>query len=893
MLNRQKLKQGKNYKDYLNIFDKTLLINQNNLPSIINYPKILVIGFFDRGNLGDEAFKSCFDKICPMTYVCVDDINSIPNDVEVIICGGGDIINPYFMEKIQTITSSFIGPIYGFSIGIPFIANIKYLDIFDHVIIRANQDLSIVSGRIHEDNVTFMPDFTVLLKTNAIKRPFTGRPRIGFFLAQPMINGNQVLIQKIADIINTVYTFADVYLMSFNTGVHPNENDNVLNDQIMNLCTVKVINVKDTYLKRPEAMLKFMTTFDFNFCMRYHSVMFSLIQNIPFVAMYTTRKIDNQLKDVGMSEYGYSLPVDDNYKPTDIDTDKVIDLIKFGLANPNKCKEYEFPNIDIDKITNLLVTKKRKKIVAIRKYDKTILEVFDEIKGYIMNYFQFDSQTYDNIFKNTDTLANYIEGSKNYDAITTARLICYGITDVINTPYIWGLAENMMELPTFSLKEAIKYIYNDYANYLSHIQNSSSLYPTININKRVIIDMQYMKQDDFKGHHRSGWSYVLGGLYQLDKKVLNKDAQDAILVDTYIDRTFHWAKNILKLVGILPYSKPWVGIIHHTFNTTYSSYNCDQLFLNDLFLESLIYCKCLIVFSNHIADTLSTYLSKYGYTNVEVRVLRHPTEIPEPEQMFNINKFLNNSNKKIVQIGGWLRNSYAIYDLPVSLTWNNKLNIKKSVLKGLEMTNYFKPNGLFEYLTDVLNQSDIILEENILEGSICEGSICEGSICEGSIYGMPTNNICEGSICEGSISEQKVDNVIVYKNSNKYISGMLESLLLKDDSVEILDTLSNADYDDLLVSNIVFLNLIDCSAVNTVIECIARNTPLIVNRHPALVEILGSDYPGFYDSLSEAAYYCTNLDYISKMAKYLIEMDKSNLQLDYFLESFQCIIEQL
>ena len=49
--------------------------------------------------------------------------------------------------------------------------------------------------------------------------------------------------------------------------------------------------------------------------------------------------------------------------------------------------------------------------------------------------------------------------------------------------------------------------------------------------------------------------------------------------------------------------------------------------------------------------------------------------------------------------------------------------------------------------------------------------------------------------------------------------------------------LSDDDYDALLTRNIVFLKLVDCSAVNTVIECIERNTVIIVNRHPALEEV--------------------------------------------------------
>jgi hypothetical protein len=65
-------------------------------------------------------------------------------------------------------------------------------------------------------------------------------------------------------------------------------------------------------------------------------------------------------------------------------------------------------------------------------------------------------------------------------------------------------------------------------------------------------------------------------------------------------------------------------------------------------------------------------------------------------------------------------------------------------------------------------------------------------------------------------------------------------------SVEVLEHLSDPDYDKLLSENVVFLNLIDASAVNTVIECIVRNTPLIINRIPAIVEILGDEYPLYY-----------------------------------------------
>lgn len=70
--------------------------------------------------------------------------------------------------------------------------------------------------------------------------------------------------------------------------------------------------------------------------------------------------------------------------------------------------------------------------------------------------------------------------------------------------------------------------------------------------------------------------------------------------------------------------------------------------------------------------------------------------------------------------------------------------------------------------------------------------------------------------------------------------------------VTILPYASAEDYDALLAWNIAFLDFYDASANNAVIECIARHTPLIVNRHPALEEYLGPDYPLFFDNLADA-----------------------------------------
>jgi hypothetical protein len=60
-------------------------------------------------------------------------------------------------------------------------------------------------------------------------------------------------------------------------------------------------------------------------------------------------------------------------------------------------------------------------------------------------------------------------------------------------------------------------------------------------------------------------------------------------------------------------------------------------------------------------------------------------------------------------------------------------------------------------------------------------------------------------------------------------------------------------YDELLAENVVFLDLYDSSANCAIVECLARATPVVVNRLEAVVEYLGEDYPLYFDTLEEAA----------------------------------------
>ena len=65
---------------------------------------------------------------------------------------------------------------------------------------------------------------------------------------------------------------------------------------------------------------------------------------------------------------------------------------------------------------------------------------------------------------------------------------------------------------------------------------------------------------------------------------------------------------------------------------------------------------------------------------------------------------------------------------------------------------------------------------------------------------------------------------------NASIENKMKNIFkLNSNSVIEIDNLNENDYDDILCTSIVFINLIDSVVNNTVLECIERNTPILIN----------------------------------------------------------------
>jgi hypothetical protein len=107
-----------------------------------------------------------------------------------------------------------------------------------------------------------------------------------------------------------------------------------------------------------------------------------------------------------------------------------------------------------------------------------------------------------------------------------------------------------------------------------------------------------------------------------------------------------------------------------------------------------------------------------------------------------------------------------------------------------------------------------------------------------------------------------------------------------------LPVCDNAEYDRLLSQNIVLMEAFDASASCVVTECIVRNTPVILNRHPAFEEYLGVGYPLFFDRFDQIPTLLTRSQVVSAH-RYLCDLDKRPYGGEHFREAVISLVEDI
>jgi hypothetical protein len=861
-----------------------------------NFINILNIGFYNRKNLGDDALMLTINKILNVTNICIDDVDDIEiNNYDIILLGGGDTINPYFINKLISLDINKNIPIYAISVGVPYHSFLENNNvcILDYIFARNNEDYELVKNKLSDKYVNVMhdivfslPKYILNLNLNDNVNDFiriqrhNGKNIISFCLTRPIKANDDYnrLVVKFAILMSRLIENHNcaIICIPFNTQIESDkECDIYLYNDILTCINIKYkklifLNMESVNLI--DDVYNILRYVDLNICSRFHAHVFSIMTYTPFISLCHTSKVKKMIEEYDLANYCVKFSTDEKDGPTDIDIYDIEYKIEKLLNSRHEYYNY------IDKIRKLydntivpeleksivsikeLINKKNKRLIFPRlltdeMIDDKIMEIGTDILKYLNQNINININ---NLITNKKTIIDYVKNENDKNKLV--QLILFGVSKDINNIYYHGLYDQIFN-KDYNFRDSIVWLLKDYYNY------HKTEHLNLNLNKTF--NFHYINQYDSNKVHRSGWDYVLSNL------VSSFNGDNGIYFDAYVDRTFLWGSDIMEFKKVIPYTELWTGVIHHTPNDEYTNNNTKKLINNPNFIKSLDTCAGIYVLSDYLKQWLEINLPK----KILIEVLCHPTEFVNDEFNFTMSKFMNNPNRKIIQIGAWLRNIYSIYALDS--------NIQKGALVGKMMNDYY-PNEDMDICNHIVQ---LILNNNNNNNNNNNECIC--------------NSICREITKENKYiyflmkyltdlhGDYYIDYVVKYYSfwfgiPYYRLDYIIEKKIKQNhDSVTIIKNLNNNDYDKLLSNNIVFLDLIEASACNTLIECIVRNTPILINRIDATVEYLGETYPFFYDTLEEASEKLKSTHLICRTHLYLKNMNKDKFKIDNFIKNIK------
>jgi len=1038
-----------------------------------------VVGYYNHSNLGDEQYKSTIAHVMKLVFIK----NTVPPEITFIDCdrlkdyqllphtavilGGGDVLNPYFLDKMYAkFVLSPDGPpplsLVACSVGIPY--NDIYLlpehrqklAMFDAIFLRTKQDLHALQTYLPPEKIHYFPDTSCfalehIARTTQFRQtmvpPFFSlynrilstqnkRKIVGVMLCRHIYHPKpeylpryQEIVQHLANLLmRLVKAKYMIVLVPFNTkplkpgeSSDTNKENDILIQHDVLTCVhpsylSSIVSV-DFKLTLEQTMLLY-KMFYITIPMRFHATLFSTYMGVPMIPIFTTKKITNFLRDIDW-KYSVHMEKDRSDLPISLDEEQWFALFRqlvradAYLSGKNRLLVaiQEFKHAIFEKVA-VLRTELKGEGRRIREHSTNnpisgspatgrtasfLLSVFDTSndtprlddvasEGKTPHQAQEEnedrggnvspSSEMNSIIQRTYTklqqfAAEY--GAADFRELSEPQLqqiavcvVSYYLTGNIDSRYNHGLQEKMF-CADYPYLEEWSWVWKH-----ARSQSYSLDMPPEPGPFSMRFNLDYIDQNDRSGVHRSGWKYVYDAVHGYH------DPHANLFLDLYVDRTFHWKRDIYKHVDLIPYTRPWIGVIHHTFEEEFTPYNTTALLQCPEFVASLGCCRGLIVLSK----TLQAQLLNRLPTDIPVHVVTHPTEMDVSG--FQYSAFIRNPDKKLLHIGGWMRNLFSFYQMELAPSYVmiqptsewKRVNEHRTWGKGKEREERMddllsklapeEPSGSGDSTKErtptvrrwfkcfsrpsvsspcpcpcpspccctkgvktaapvthisspehlpgdrippaapriVVTTTEVTLRKLALKGrnmdnyyppAVCWGS--DPSFCWDGLATTTSLPYCSSNAFASSSSPSPFAsnqapsmNRLAANNWMKHLWNYIRRLCMNQ---AVADYVDNASYDELLTKNVVFLNLVDGSAVNTLLECLVRHTPVFVNRHPAVVEVLGESYPMYFRDPSEVhTMLSQHPQLIYNTHLYLKKLDKTPYKIETFLATLNAIITE-
>lgn len=259
-----------------------------------------IVGWYGRGNCGDEAFKDAFDILLPGTKEF-----STRQGPGTCILGGGDVIKEYYLNAIE---GDFF--IVGCGLGYPSEAELLKGRRIRKAFFRNHSDVFLASAQ--GVNAHYIPDLVFALERPEVVRTAGGKKKAVVIL-NDAINPTYAKRHKASEMAYTEYfKWEMAEALSYLTEWYdftfvPFSEDNYNRDTKIHYDVIsrmprpsgiRVINNP----RSPKATIELIAEADLVISMKFHGLVFSIIAGVPFVNVGLSRKTDLLCSDNGLSK---------------------------------------------------------------------------------------------------------------------------------------------------------------------------------------------------------------------------------------------------------------------------------------------------------------------------------------------------------------------------------------------------------------------------------------------------------------------------------------------------------------------------------------------------------------------------------------------------------------
>lgn len=277
-------------------------------------PTFWLFGYYFHDNLGDTQYTITIPKLLGRTLRLVTP-DTYKNETlkvqDTIVFGGGDLINPYFLDALEKWIDGKQVTIVGFSVGIPYLSCLDHpvLKLFSRFYLRTFQDLEVVK-QIFPEKVFYVKDASFeLANLYADLEPASVSEMPLCVVTLSSFAKDEINLQNVATALDKLSETHKIVLVPFS--VRASESDIPQHKELYKLMKEKpdVLETNDI-----ELVVRLFKAAKVSVVMRFHALLFSDIFEVKDVyCISSSRKIVNYLKDTGRFKKEFTCTVQDTH----------------------------------------------------------------------------------------------------------------------------------------------------------------------------------------------------------------------------------------------------------------------------------------------------------------------------------------------------------------------------------------------------------------------------------------------------------------------------------------------------------------------------------------------------------------------------------------------------